>query len=612
MSEDTPLLFNWSWQFNATPEIVWPLVSDTRKINEASGVFENFTYDFIPDSDLSSIRQTQKGKQFINTNFVEHPFEWVRPSWFQVRRDFEGGPMVELFYKVTLTANDKGTKLQYDVTVKPRRQLYRKILNYYISHITYAGLDRAYKGVAAYLRGITKKKYPDHPNKISPELNETLLVQRVQQIQEDGADAQFCKAIDQTVRYWAEAQLSEIKPYGWADEFALNRKKALSFLLLCTRAGILDLHWRPYCPSCHGSANVKNNDLESFDNEAYCPACNLTYETLFDKGIEATFSPNSSIRKVLARVYCTGGPEQTGHIWLQKIVPALELYEVDLELHQGVYKILGPRGNELCFIEVEENGGEIINCEVNEDNPSPPRYITGQCVRLEVRNNMDTKKLIKVHQAVNLTEIATASEVTSLKEFRQYFNNMLIRQGEQLSVSNIVILFTDLRSSTQMYRDLGDAKAVGLIQKHFDIVRDEIANNGGYVIKTIGDAVMAVFHRPEEAFKASGRIISEFEAFNQKENATLCIKLGLHSGSAFALTYNKQIDYFGSTINFCSRLEKLTDKADLVVTDIILKNENVRKMFGWCSIQSFSTPIRGISEAPVNLHRITFKTNGWA
>ncbi|MEX2633379.1 MAG: hypothetical protein WD267_05060, partial [Balneolales bacterium] len=65
-------------------------------------------------------------------------------------------------------------------------------------------------------------------------------------------------------------------------------------------------------------------------------------------------------------------------------------------------------------------------------------------------------------------------------------------------------------------------------------------------------------------------------------------------------------------INFCSRLEKLTDKADLVVTDIILKNENVRKMFGWCSIQSFSTPIRGISEAPVNLHRITFKTNGWA
>ncbi|WP_041396232.1 adenylate/guanylate cyclase domain-containing protein [Gracilinema caldarium] len=52
------------------------------------------------------------------------------------------------------------------------------------------------------------------------------------------------------------------------------------------------------------------------------------------------------------------------------------------------------------------------------------------------------------------------------------------------------ILFIDIKGSTRLYSDLGDAKAVGLVREHFRILFKYIEKYNGLPVKTIGDAVM--------------------------------------------------------------------------------------------------------------------------
>ncbi len=68
------------------------------------------------------------------------------------------------------------------------------------------------------------------------------------------------------------------------------------------------------------------------------------------------------------------------------------------------------------------------------------------------------------------------------------------------------MLFTDLKSSTQLYREIGDATAFGRVMNHFDVVKKLIAEEDGALVKTIGDAVMAVFRRP--GVGAEGNVVS--------------------------------------------------------------------------------------------------------
>ena len=87
-------------------------------------------------------------------------------------------------------------------------------------------------------------------------------------------------------------------------------------------------------------------------------------------------------------------------------------------------------------------------------------------------------------------QAATAAEVTSLQTFRDLFSREILRPGESISVGSLTILFTDLRDSTILYRQVGDAPAFGRVLDHFIVLREAITAEDGAVIKTIGDEVM--------------------------------------------------------------------------------------------------------------------------
>jgi class 3 adenylate cyclase len=83
--------------------------------------------------------------------------------------------------------------------------------------------------------------------------------------------------------------------------------------------------------------------------------------------------------------------------------------------------------------------------------------------------------------------------------FRDVFKADNLNIDQRLKITSLTFLFTDLKGSTALYERVGDLAAFDLVRAHFHALLEIISSEKGAVVKTIGDAVMATFNRPEQA-----------------------------------------------------------------------------------------------------------------
>ena len=93
---------------------------------------------------------------------------------------------------------------------------------------------------------------------------------------------------------------------------------------------------------------------------------------------------------------------------------------------------------------------------------------------------------------------------------------------------------------------------------HFDVLKQVIAEEDGAMVKTIGDAVMAVFRQPASALRAMLHAQQRLAAPTEGM-APLQLKAGLHMGPCIAVTLNDRLDYFGSTVNMAAPFGRAID-----------------------------------------------------
>ena len=177
-------------------------------------------------------------------------------------------------------------------------------------------------------------------------------------------------------------------------------------------------------------------------------------------------------------------------------------------------------------------------------------------------------------------DILTAARVTNWQEFRDLFAHEVISPAEDITVGSQVVLFTDLRGSTAMYRTIGDAPAYALVRDHFTILTAVVRNHHGTVVKTIGDAVMACFSRVDEALDAvrdmNRKLADDMRA------VPLTLKASLHAGPCLAVNANDRLDFFGTTINLAARMVSCCQGGDLVVSDELYHRPEMREFLKQC------------------------------
>jgi class 3 adenylate cyclase/biopolymer transport protein ExbB/TolQ len=120
-----------------------------------------------------------------------------------------------------------------------------------------------------------------------------------------------------------------------------------------------------------------------------------------------------------------------------------------------------------------------------------------------------------------------------------------------LPTGTVTFLFTDIEGSTKLWEQHPEAMKAALA-KHDSILKETVESNHGYLIKTTGDGVHAVFTTALDAINAavaSQRNLQTSEFFKNSE-VLLRARMGLHTGEAEL----RDNDYFGQTLNRAARI----------------------------------------------------------
>jgi class 3 adenylate cyclase/tetratricopeptide (TPR) repeat protein len=128
----------------------------------------------------------------------------------------------------------------------------------------------------------------------------------------------------------------------------------------------------------------------------------------------------------------------------------------------------------------------------------------------------------------------------------------------------MVVLFTDIVGSTKYFRSHGNLAGREMLQNHQEVASKPIIEYGGYLVKTLGDSVMAYFIDPREAIKAAIRIQQGFQSYNEARSTEkqIHIRMGVHLGEAIV----EEKDIFGDVVNMAAKLVQVADIDQILIS----------------------------------------------
>lgn len=122
------------------------------------------------------------------------------------------------------------------------------------------------------------------------------------------------------------------------------------------------------------------------------------------------------------------------------------------------------------------------------------------------------------------------------------------------------IMFADVSGSSALYKRVGNQKAKSMIDDAIARMRTLTESNGGTVVKTIGDEVMARFETPQSASEAAIAIQQQCTLYAVGDS--LSIRIGLSYGP----TLLDSGDVFGDTVNDAAFVSHIAQGGQVVLT----------------------------------------------
>jgi len=135
--------------------------------------------------------------------------------------------------------------------------------------------------------------------------------------------------------------------------------------------------------------------------------------------------------------------------------------------------------------------------------------------------------------------------------------------------AEVAILFADVVGSTQLYETLGDDRARETVAECLEIMKTATEENGGTVIKTMGDEVMATFETANAAITAAAvmqkRISDNEELIGGGDKVS--IRIGCHFGPVV----QENRDIFGSAVHTANRMTSQAKARQIITTDTMVQ-----------------------------------------
>src|SRR5947199_3576477 len=398
-------------------------------------------------------------------------------------------------------------------------------------------------------------------------------------------DPAVADAILRVIETGEDHELNRINLLDFARRTGLDEERAISGFLHAARLGLFELSWNVLCPGCGGVLGAHSTLKSLRPDDYHCGLCACGYEASVDEQVEVAFTVSPRVRRIAAhdpnslpvweyfkQVFWSSGidlnkesfAQLTDEVTLDTLeLPAGEKATMSLKLPSDFIIVFEPVTHAAQFIGVQgepTKERQQLSLIYNE-TPSP----TGGTVTLRpgpLRLSLDNQAGVRVLPAVFIAAEAlhhligkrkpflTAKRMLTNQTFRDVFKADNLNLDQRLQITSLTFLFTDLKGSTALYERVGDLAAFDLVRAHFHALLEIISSEKGAVVKTIGDAVMATFIKPEQALVAGLTMRAAMDKLNQdRGKEDLIIKVGIHEGPCLAVMLNERQDYFGQTVN---------------------------------------------------------------
>ena len=134
----------------------------------------------------------------------------------------------------------------------------------------------------------------------------------------------------------------------------------------------------------------------------------------------------------------------------------------------------------------------------------------------------------------------------------------------------VTLLFTDLAGSAAYFERFGSEAGIAWIEDHYKTLLPKIAEQGGAVVKTLGDTVLAYFDESARAMAAAMAIQQTLLAGNRGKprDQQTYVRIALHHGLAFV----KGSDIFGDVVNVAARIAKTCRPGQILASQAVYAN----------------------------------------
>ena len=132
----------------------------------------------------------------------------------------------------------------------------------------------------------------------------------------------------------------------------------------------------------------------------------------------------------------------------------------------------------------------------------------------------------------------------------------------------VTILLSDIKGSTAYFEKHGDIKGMAMVERHNGLLFPCVENNSGRIVKTIGDAIMALFNDPVDAVTAAADMQKALASDNsgRSEGEKILVRIGVHTG----LGLLRNNDVFGDVVNAAAKVQGQALHDQILITDSLL------------------------------------------
>jgi class 3 adenylate cyclase/carbon monoxide dehydrogenase subunit G len=561
--------------FAQPPQAVWPFLADTARLNEMAG---SPPYQFADRIDsVGRTRRTATAKAGpLRLQWDERFGEWQENTWLTQERQFKNGPFRHFKVHAKLDPEGAGCRLIFAAEVECAGALGL------LAKLT-GQLDREVdKRVAAIEQMVAEATMPGQIPGASVHEAATPAGQRrldalIADLARDPASHGLAPKLAAYLRQAPGVTLRGIRPLTLARLWHAPPTDTVELFLAAQQRGILAMGWDLLCPRCRG-AKSRVERLHELPQGAHCSSCNIDYRRDFTRNVELTFRPEPWFRPLPEGELCMLGQASTPHVKLQAEVAAGAHKSFALALPPGAYRFRTVEAGGEADADI---GADGIIPQVTASAAEISLQPNGRTDELVVRNDTDRPLFFVVENRNWAQDALTGERVIAMPAFRRLCPEQLLHPGDDVEIGRVAIMFTDLQGSTKLYDDLGDATAYRLVRDHFAFLSERVQRHNGFVVKTVGDAVMAAFGDPADAVRAVLSIQDEVEAFNRgRSDAGIVLKLGLHQGACIAVTVG-----------------------GVLVSEAVIADAEAREVLAGRTLTQDSATLRGLSE-PVRFVRV--------